>query len=80
MNKIIFDLFRKRCYINNRDYYIEVISMTGKLKEEIEFLRRRMTKEAQDKDLLDEGVQAVSRELDKKIVEMMKQDNLLTSS
>nr|WP_282580165.1 aspartyl-phosphate phosphatase Spo0E family protein [Natroniella sulfidigena] len=54
--------------------------MTGKLKEEIEFLRRRMTKEAQDKDLLDEGVQAVSRELDKKIVEMMKQDNLLTSS
>nr|WP_282580139.1 aspartyl-phosphate phosphatase Spo0E family protein [Natroniella sulfidigena] len=54
--------------------------MTDKLKEEIELLRRRMTKEAQDKNLLDEGVQAVSRKLDKKIVEMMKRDNLLASS
>ncbi|WP_428832833.1 aspartyl-phosphate phosphatase Spo0E family protein [Natroniella acetigena] len=43
-------------------------------------MRRRMAKEAEGKDLLDEGVQAVSRKLDKKIVEMMKRDNLLASS
>ncbi|MCK8818077.1 Spo0E family sporulation regulatory protein-aspartic acid phosphatase [Natroniella sulfidigena] len=39
-----------------------------------------MAKEAQDKELLDEDVQAVSRKLDKKIVEMMKQESLLDSS
>ncbi|WP_408956260.1 hypothetical protein [Natroniella sp. ANB-PHB2] len=39
-----------------------------------------MTKEAQGKGLLDESVQAVSRNLDKKVVELIKRDGLLSNS
>ncbi|WP_408956053.1 aspartyl-phosphate phosphatase Spo0E family protein [Natroniella sp. ANB-PHB2] len=46
--------------------------MNNKLKEEIELLRRKMNKEAENNDLLNERVQAISRKLDKKVIKLMK--------
>lgn len=44
------------------------------LKEEIKKLRQKMIRKSKtkNKDLLDKDVQAISQKLDKKIVELMK--------